>query len=49
MKTYVGANCDPNFGRYTLTCHSNLRRSQNISIEGVVMNGHCYNLPIHPS
>ena len=30
MKTYFGANCDPNFGRCTLTCHSNLRRSQNI-------------------
>ena len=27
MKTYFGRNGDPNFGRCTLTCHSNRRRS----------------------
>ena len=42
MKTYFGANCDPNFGRCTFNCHSNRRRSQNISIDGVVLNGNCY-------
>ena len=46
MKTYFGANCDPNFGRCTLTCHSNLRWSQNISIDGIVMNGNCYTYPL---
>ena len=46
MKTYFGANCDPNFGRCTLTCHSNLRCSQDINIDGVVMNGNCYTYPL---
>ena len=46
MKTYFGANCDSNFGRCTFTCHSNLRPSQNISIDDVVMNGKCYTYPL---
>ena len=46
MKTYFGKNCDPNFGRCQFTCHSNLRRSQNITIDGVVMNGNCYTYPL---
>ena len=46
MKTYFGASCDPNFGRCIFTCHSNLRRSQNISINGIVMNGNCYTYPL---
>ena len=46
MKTYFGAKCDPNFGQCTLMCHSNLRPSQNISINGVVMNGNCYTYPL---
>ena len=47
MKTCFGANCDPNFGRCTFTCHSNLRRSQNISIDGIVMNGNYYTYPLN--
>ena len=46
MKTYFGPNGDPNFGRCTLTCHHALRRSQNIVIDGVVMNGNCYTYPL---
>ena len=46
MKTYFGANYDPNFGWCTLTCHSNLCRSQNVSIDGIVMNGNCYTYPL---
>ena len=46
MKTYFGANCDPNFGRYTFTCHSNLCWSQNITIDGIVMKGNCYTYPL---
>ena len=46
MKTYFGANCDPNFGRWTFTCHSNLRRSKTNSVDGVVMNVICYTYPL---
>ena len=46
MKTYFGANCDPNVGQCILTCQSNLRRSQNISINGIVMDGNCYTYPL---
>ena len=46
MKTYFGPNGDPNFGRCTLTCHHAMRRSQNIVIDGVVMNGNCYTYPL---
>ena len=46
MKTYFGANCDPNFGWCTFTCYSNLRRSKNISIDGIVMNGNYYTYPL---
>ena len=46
MKTYFGANYDPNFGRCTFTCHNNLRRSQNITIDGIVMNGNFYTYQI---
>ena len=42
MKTCFDANCDTNFSQCTLTCHSNLQRSQNTSIDGVVMNSNCY-------
>ena len=46
MKTYFGANCDQNFGRCTLTCHSNFRWFQNVSIDGIVMNRNCYTYPL---
>ena len=42
MKTYFGANGDLNFRRCTFTCHSQRRRSKNINIHGVVMNGNYY-------
>ena len=46
MKTYFGRNGDPNFGRCTFTCHNNRRRSENITINGIVMNGKCYTYPL---
>ena len=46
MKTYFGPNGDPNFGRCTFTCHNNRHRSENISIDGIVMNGNCYIYPL---
>ena len=42
MKTYFSANGDPNFGRCTFTCHNKCRQSENISIDGIAMNGNCY-------
>ena len=47
MKTYFGANCDPNFGWCTFACYNNLQQSQNISIAGVVMNRNCYTYPLN--
>ena len=46
MKSYFGDDCDPNFGWCTLTCHSNIRCLQNITINGVVMNKSYYTHPL---
>ena len=45
MKTYFSPNLDPNFGRCAFSYHINHRWSENISIDGIIMNGNCYTCP----
>ena len=43
MKTYFCVNGDPNFDQCILICHHNLRCSQNIVIDSVVINSNWQN------
>ena len=46
MRSHFPIDGNPNFGNCTLTCHNQLRISQNIIVEGVIITGNKYTHPL---
>ena len=46
MRSFFIADGNPNFGNCVLTCHRQLRKSQNIVVEGVIIAGNKYTHPL---